>query len=229
MAHFGLWGAILLGAVSATQVAAYSGTRFVVSANLLLPEVKRAANTEPAAAHSMPPAPLAAARASVAVLQPSAATTPAIVDGAQVATPVAKVAEAAVANPAHADAAQPASAPETSGAAGSTGNAALEAGDLANAPRAAQIEPMVAPVKRVQPKAPDIKVRIETGSIDKDGSAASAGADKVKSNGKADAKGVRKVKLVSDKPNCESGFKLDAKGKSCVRVASSTGGKKKRH
>lgn len=106
---------------------------------------------------------------------------------------------------------------EKSSAAPATG--AAEASDrlveIESAPRPAQIEPMVAPVKREAPKAPVIKT--ETSEAAK----SSSGKDARSPKGKA------KVKVVGEKPNCDAGFKVDASGKSCVKIAESAGQVKK--
>lgn len=212
MAHFALWGAILFGAVSATQFAAYSGTRFVVTASLVLPQAKQSASLIPAAAL---PAATSAPKTATA--------TPASVQTAEASSAAIKLADAAgaatgpAAGPQVTNAAAPAQVPSPpadadSPSAPAKSAEALEAGELSKSPRAAQIEPMVEPVKRQQPKAPDIKVKIETGSIERT----------------AAPKSARSVKLVSDKPNCDAGFKLDSTRKSCVRVASTAQAKKKR-
>lgn len=101
-------------------------------------------------------------------------------------------------------------------------------------PRAKQIEPMVEPVKRAVPKQP------ETGgpsSRNVKGDAAN-GASKTRGDGSAKTsskagtarKGntVKSVKLIGDRPNCDTGFKVDASGKTCVRIAASQPPRKKR-
>jgi hypothetical protein len=94
--------------------------------------------------------------------------------------------------------------------------APASADENATAPRrAAQIEPIVEPVKRVQPPAPVIKVKA-TESTDGDKSAKKGKEAKA---GKDAKKVERKNKVVGDKPNCDAGFKLDAEGKSCVKIA----------
>lgn len=75
------------------------------------------------------------------------------------------------------------------------------------APHAAQIEPMVAPVKRVAPVQQEIKVKP---------AAPAAGTAK-----------AAKAKVVSDKPNCDSGFVLDSTGKQCVKAAKARSAKQR--
>ncbi|MEQ1717835.1 MAG: hypothetical protein ABL907_17970 [Hyphomicrobium sp.] len=84
-----------------------------------------------------------------------------------------------------------------------------------SATRATQIEPMVDPVRRVQPPTPVIKVKSDA--------TADSSAEKASSKAKISKEAKtsdRKIKVVADKPNCDSGFKLDATGKRCLKVAS---------
>ena len=76
---------------------------------------------------------------------------------------------------------------------------------------------MVAPVKRVVPLTPVIK----TEAGDKK---AATSKDKL---GK-DTKRAERAKVVGDTPNCDTGFKVDPSGKSCVKIASSEQPAKKR-
>lgn len=74
-----------------------------------------------------------------------------------------------------------------------------------SAPRPQQIEPVVAPVKRVAPKTPVLN-----------GPAAKA-AEKGKSGPAANKKAAV---IVPSRPNCDAGFKVDDSGKNCVWSAS---------
>jgi len=74
-----------------------------------------------------------------------------------------------------------------------------------SAPRPQQIEPIVGPVKRVAPKTPVLET-----------SAKPAAGGKV--SGKSDKK---TAVVVPSRPNCDSGFKVDESGKSCVRAPAS--------
>lgn len=239
MAHLGFWGAALVAFASCAKVISLGTGGILVSAHVVLPGQSK---------HEMPnvaalPAPQpvfqqAGAAQPVAIAAPSAAAT-----DAPVSAPV-RVAEAAAAgSPVTAPSAgakpveQAASEQPAEGAAGktqepvtapasvATADQVMEPGDLSKAPRAAQIEPvMVEPVKRVAPKPASIKVKVETGSID----AAPEKSGRTAKSGKGDKKGSGAVKIVSDKPNCDRGYKLDAKGRSCIKVAASVLAKKKR-
>lgn len=87
-----------------------------------------------------------------------------------------------------------------------------------SAPRPAQIEPIVVPpVKREMPKTPELKAE----PASKETKARSAAPAK-------SAKGKAAEKVVGDKPNCDAGYKVDASGKSCVRIAESENRAKKK-
>lgn len=72
-------------------------------------------------------------------------------------------------------------------------------------PRPQQIEPVVAPVKRVAPKAPVLN------------EPSAKAAEKGKSTAAANKKSAV---IVPSRPNCDAGFKVDDSGKNCVRSAS---------
>lgn len=72
-----------------------------------------------------------------------------------------------------------------------------------SAPRPQQIEPIVGPVKRVAPKTPVLETSTKP----------AAGG---KFSGKSDKK---TAVVVPSRPNCDSGFKVDDSGKSCVRAS----------
>lgn len=91
------------------------------------------------------------------------------------------------------------------------------------APRPAQIEPIVAPVKREVPKTPAI--RSEPASVESSGSSKSQKS--AKPSGTA-SKSKPKLKVVGDRPNCDAGFKVDSSGKACVRIAQSEGPARKK-
>ena len=86
------------------------------------------------------------------------------------------------------------------------------------APRAAQIEPLVAPVKRVAPQVSEHKATSPAKSVKKSGA-----ADTVKSKS-AD---VPPRRARSGKSGCAAGFILNETGHRCVKLAASSSTAKK--
>lgn len=83
----------------------------------------------------------------------------------------------------------------------------------------AQSEPMVAPVKRVRPETPTLE-GVQT--TDTKGATAASGTEssgpkKSKSSKRNNTK--RKVTLIGEQLNCDTGYQPDAAGKSCVKAA----------
>ena len=94
------------------------------------------------------------------------------------------------------------------------------------APRAAQIEPLVAPVKRAAPKVSGTKEK-PAAKTTKTAKKTGGSADKAKvKKSDAPAKSSRPANAVTSKAHnddCAKGFKLSDTGNKCVRVAASSG------
>lgn len=87
-----------------------------------------------------------------------------------------------------------------------------------SAPRPTQIEPIVAPVKRSQPKTPELEEATKPKPEAKSGKPSSKESKPKKTS----------RPVVPARPNCDPGFKVDAAGKSCVKPPANTSSKKKR-
>ena len=96
------------------------------------------------------------------------------------------------------------------------------------APRAAQIEPLVAPVKRVVPKVSETKEK-PAAKATKTAKKTGGGTDKAKiKKAGARANNSRAATAVASKAqkdDCAKGFKLNDTGSKCVKLAASAGAK----